>query len=117
MAVRLKGICSNVLSRSDEIQEHDGCRFNTIIGNYRKEDDGGSDDDDPSGAYNEVVLRQSCQIVPIVLFRAITCDYETHHVYDLHESLQSVLDHHLNNGKLTSIGERLNLYAFDDCKQ
>lgn len=75
------------------MDKQDCFRFNTIIGNRRKTYFFG----DFKGIYNEVVLQQPAQIVPLGNYISIRCDYDVHHVQELHVALQAIIDIHLNN--------------------
>ena len=100
---RLKGLCSHSFSTSFEAE---GCCFDTIIANARRN----NYFRDPF--YNEVILRQSCQAVPLATFPSINSGRESHLIYNLHMELQRVIDRHLNNGSHTAIGHELSLDEF-----
>jgi hypothetical protein len=95
MVARLKGNCSTVLRHKSELDPLSEFCFSTIVGNKR------GNVQDPKHAYDEVVLQQSTQAVPLFSFSSDTLAPQL--LRDLHKKIQIILDKHLNQGRLTTL--------------
>lgn len=98
MVARLKGNCSPVVSRITELDHHSQLCFNTVIGNKK------GNLIDPTHQFDEVVLQQRTQVVPLVSFHKTWNDVCPHFLHTLHVKIQSIIDQYFNDGHQTRAG-------------
>ena len=101
LVARLKGNCSAKFHGS--LRGRPGNEIHTIIGNKR------DSTSDLSGLYDEIVLRKSNQVIPLVRFSRTSSngsnkiDAELKHLYDVLETVQEVVDEFCNDGRRTPV--------------
>ncbi|KAL3929756.1 MAG: hypothetical protein SGARI_004664, partial [Bacillariaceae sp.] len=96
LVARLKGTCSDKAYPS--LRGVPGNEIHTVIGNKM------DPRSDGHGLYDEIVLRKSSQVIPLVRFSrsssggAVTMDAGLERLYDVLETVQEVVDEFCNDG-------------------
>lgn len=94
LVARLKGNCSPVVSRLNKLGNGSEYCFNTVIGNRK------GDGIDPKHMYDEVVLSQKRQALPLFHFDATT---HSDVLYEMHVMIQSIIDVFFNDCRQTLV--------------